>query len=142
MGLRADRVNWVTGDVTETSLPQRHYRLWHDRAVFHFLTQPVEQRKYRDALLRALRPGGFFIVGTFAPDAPPQCSGLPVQRYSAETLSEFFGRELEPMRHRYETHITPSGLEQPYLYCLYRKTGGQVDAGDKPASRNTAVHGR
>ncbi len=119
---RAERVTWLQADITSAKLPAGKYRLWHDRAVFHFLLEPEERQKYREALLRALRPDGFVIIGAFSPDAPPQCSGLPVQRYGDEALSGFFGPEFEPVRHRYEPHFTPSGLEQSYVYCLYRRT--------------------
>lgn len=122
LGSRSGQVTWLQGDITEVRLPAREYRLWHDRAVFHFLIQPEQRKKYREALLRALQPDGFVIIGVFSPDAPPQCSGLPVQRYSAETLSGFFGNEFELRRHRYEPHVTPSGREQAYVYCLYQRT--------------------
>jgi 2-polyprenyl-3-methyl-5-hydroxy-6-metoxy-1,4-benzoquinol methylase len=104
------------------TLPPHHYELWHDRAVFHFLTEPDQQRKYRDNLLKALKPGGHLIIGTFAPEAPPKCSGLPVQRYSKEQLNDVFGAELELMCHHKEQHITPGGVEQMYIYCLFRRT--------------------
>ena len=119
---RADRVTWLQGDITDTKLPSRKYRLWHDRAVFHFLVEPDDQQKYRKTLLRALRPDACVIIGVFALAAPPQCSGLPVQRYSVETLSAFFGPEFELQRQRHEPHFTPSGIEQAYVYCLFRRT--------------------
>ena len=122
LGPRADRVTWLQGDITDTNLPPGKYRLWHDRAVFHFLIEQGEQQKYREALLRALQPHGCVIIGVFALEAPPQCSGLPVQRYDVETLSAFFGPEFELLRQRHEPHFTPSGLEQGYVYCLFRKT--------------------
>lgn len=118
---RAGRVTWLEGDIAETNLPCEKYRLWHDRAVLHFLVEPADREQYRQALLRALQPDGYVIIGVFAPDAPPQCSGLPVQRYSVETLSAFFGSEFELLRQRHEPHFTPSGLEQSYVYCLFRR---------------------
>jgi SAM-dependent methyltransferase len=122
LGSRAGLVTWLEGDATEAELPTQRYRLWHDRAVFHFLIRPAEQQKYRTALLNALQLDGFVIIGTFSPDAPPQCSGLPVQRYSVDTLSEFFGREFKLKRHLYEPHFTPWGTEQSYVYCLFQRT--------------------
>jgi hypothetical protein len=102
-------------------LPEGRYRLWHDRAVFHFLTGAEQQRRYRDRLLQALRVGGSIIIGCFAPQAPPRCSGLPVQRYDIEGLCERMGAEFELKRHRNEMHFTPSGVEQAYLYCLFER---------------------
>jgi SAM-dependent methyltransferase len=122
LGKRADLVTWLTGDIASIELPAHQYRLWHDRAAFHFLTEHDQQRKYRDALLKALKPGGHLIIGTFAPEAPPKCSGLPVQRYNQDQLSATLGGEFELVRHKKELHITPGGVEQMYLYCHFRKT--------------------
>jgi ubiquinone/menaquinone biosynthesis C-methylase UbiE len=94
LGEKAERVAWLDGDATSVDLPSHHYELWHDRAVFHFLTEPRQQRTYRANLLKALKPGGHLIIATFAPEAPPKCSGLPVQRYSAEQLKNTLGGEL------------------------------------------------
>jgi hypothetical protein len=122
LGVLPGSVTWLEGDVTEAKLPFRHYRLWHDRAFFHFLVQAEERQRYKDALLTALQAGGFVVAGTFSPDAPPQCSGLPVQRYTADSLSKVFGEEFNLRRHKYETHMTPSGVEQSYVYCLFQRT--------------------
>ena len=122
LGNKADEVCWIKGDVTSTKLPVAHFGLWHDRAVFHFLTDSEQQRKYRGQLRKALRPGGYLIIGTFAPEAPPRCSGLPVQRYTLEHLSNTFGSEFELQRHQNELHITPGGVEQMYLYCQFRRS--------------------
>lgn len=121
MGAGAKPVSWLQGDVTEIQLPERHFDLWHDRAAFHFLVAPELQRKYKDKLLAALKMSGHFILGTFGLDAPPQCSGLPVQRYSVEMLSSLFGAEFRLKRHQKEIHHTPSGIEQSYLYCLFQR---------------------
>ena len=117
----ADAVSWLAGDVTATDLPVAHFELWHDRAVFHFLIEPEQQRKYRDQLLKALKPEGHLIIGTFAPEAPPKCSGLPVQRYSPERLESTLGDEFELQRQHNELHVTPGGIEQMYLYCQFRR---------------------
>lgn len=121
LGRKAEMVTWMGADITSVDLPKNSYELWHDRAVFHFLTTLEQQQKYRDNLLRALKPGGHLIIGTFAPEAPPKCSGLPVQRYSLEQLETMLGAEFELMRHRKKLHITPGGVEQMYLYCDFRK---------------------
>lgn len=116
-------VTWLVGDVTTVDLPVHYYALWHDRAVFHFLTTGEQQRRYRDNLLKALKPGGHLVIGTFAPEAPPKCSGLPVHRYNPEQLAQTLGGELELKRHHKELHITPGGVEQMYLYYHFRRSG-------------------
>ncbi len=123
LGTPANSVTWVQGDVTEAELPSGHFALWHDRAVFHFLTEPEQQLKYRDKLLQAIRPGGHFIIGCFELEAPSRCSGLPVQRYSVESLCAIFETKFELKQHRKELHHTPSGLEQQYLYCRFQRSG-------------------
>ena len=122
LATRADLVSWLPGDVAEVELPARYFKLWHDRAVFHFLVEPEQQLKYRDKLLQALQPGGHFIIGVFELGAPPQCSGLPVQRYSVDELSAVFETEFKLKQHQIEMHKTPSGMEQQYLYCLFQRT--------------------
>ena len=121
LGEKAKLVKWLEGNITSLDLPTQYYELWHDRAVFHFLTEPEQQEKYRDRLLNALKPGGHLIIGTFTTEAPPKCSGLPVQRYNQEQLENTLGGEFELMRHNKELHITPGGVEQMYLYCHFRK---------------------
>ncbi len=121
LGKSADAVEWLVGDITSVELPTHRYELWHDRAVFHFLTEPDQRRQYRDNLLRALLPDGHLIMGTFAVEAPPKCSGLPVQRYSQAQLSDTLGEEFRLVRQHKELHITPGGVEQMYLYCQFRK---------------------
>jgi len=121
LGKNAELVNWLEGDITLLELPSQYYALWHDRAVFHFLTEPDLLRRYRDQLTKALQPGGHLIIGTFAPEAPPRCSGLPVQRYSREQLEITLGEGFELKQHKQELHVTPGGVEQMYLYCHFRK---------------------
>ena len=120
LGERNTAVTWLSGDITEIELPENAYELWHDRAVFHFLTEPADRERYRENLCRALRPGGHVVIGTFAPEAPPRCSGLPVQRYDLERLQESLGSECRLQRHKKEMHVTPGGVEQMYLYCEFR----------------------
>jgi SAM-dependent methyltransferase len=121
LGKRAKLVEWLEGDITTIDLPAEYYDLWHDRAVFHFLNEPGQQRQYRDRLLSALKPGAHLIIGTFAPEAPARCSGLPVQRYSQERLANTLGGAFELIRQKNELHVTPGGIEQMYLYCHFRK---------------------
>jgi SAM-dependent methyltransferase len=121
LGEREAKVKWLIADITRAELPREHYELWHDRAVFHFLIEAKERRRYRDKLLTALQPDGHLIIGVFAPEAPSKCSGLPVARYDHERLANTVGNELELIRHHKEMHITPGGVEQMYLYCLFRR---------------------
>lgn len=118
---KAELVTWLDGDITSVDLPIHHYDLWHDRAVFHFLTEPELQQKYLNSLLKALKSGGHLIIGTFALEAPPKCSGLPVQRYSHERLESMLGEKFEIQRYHKEMHVTPGGVEQMYLYCHFVK---------------------
>jgi 2-polyprenyl-3-methyl-5-hydroxy-6-metoxy-1,4-benzoquinol methylase len=122
LGKNADRVEWLNADITEADLPPHQYQVWHDRAAFHFLTEFDQQRKYRNRLLQTLKPDGHLIIGTFALEAPPTCSGLPVQRYSPGQLSNALGEGFELLQHQEEQHFTPRGVEQMYLYCHFRRT--------------------
>lgn len=122
LGDQAEQVRWLSGDITSVQLPTATYALWHDRAVFHFLITPDERREYQDRLRTALSPGGHLVIGVFALEAPPRCSGLPVQRYAPETLAQTLGDAFELVRHQDELHVTPGGVEQRYLYCHFRKS--------------------
>ena len=124
LGHQADLVMWLCGDVTSYRLPTGRFDLWHDRAALHFLVGEGEAEQYRSNLLNALKPGGHCIIGVFSEAAPPKCSGLPVQRYDHDTLGAFLGGEFELLRHQEELHVTPRAVEQMYLYCLFRRTGG------------------
>jgi SAM-dependent methyltransferase len=114
---RAGQVQWLTGDVTEAVLPERAYDIWHDRAVFHFLTEPLQRAAYVAQVRRAVRPGGHVIIAAFGLDGPLQCSGLPVVRYSADALHGEFGGAFVLVRHLSELHRTPGGAIQPFVYC-------------------------
>jgi len=116
----AHLVEWYTTDVTEFD-PPRQYGLWHDRAVFHFLTEPSDRTCYRQSLLKAVKPEGFAIVVTFALDGPKRCSGLDVVQYSPESLGTELGQQFELIESRPEIHQTPSGGEQKFVYCLFRR---------------------
>ncbi|HEY4803124.1 MAG TPA: class I SAM-dependent methyltransferase [Paraburkholderia sp.] len=118
---RAGDVTWIAGDITQVELPVRAYDVWHDRAVFHFLTSQEDRDAYVRAVLRAVRPGGIVIVATFAEDGPDHCSGLPVMRYSADTLHAEFGAPFTLLRQEREEHHTPGGATQKFIYCMCRK---------------------
>ena len=121
LGARAKRVSWLIGDITQVNLPRHAYEVWHDRAVFHFLTTAEEREAYVRAVLGAVRPGGHVIVATFAEDGPEKCSGLPVMRYSADGLHAEFGAPFTLLRHEREEHHTPAGAVQKFIYCMCRK---------------------
>lgn len=113
----ADRVRWLAGDITRLVLPTHAYDIWHDRAVFHFMTTPEQREAYVAQVRRAVRPGGHVIVAVFGPDGPLQCSGLPVVRYAPDALHAQFGDAFELVEHACEDHRTPAGVVQQFVYC-------------------------
>lgn len=121
LGPLAHKVTWLEADLTEMAWPVHAYAVWHDRAVFHFLTQPFERQRYLAGVRRAVRPGGYVIVATFAPDGPSRCSGLDVMRYSPNGLHHAFGQDFELVDSASETHRTPAGAEQKFTYCYCRR---------------------
>jgi len=120
LGVRAASVTWIAGDVTEIALPEHRFDFWHDRAVFHFLTEPAARRRYVDAVRRALKPNGHIVVATFGPEGPERCSGLPIARYSADGLHGEFGDRFVKVGSETEVHHTPWGAEQEFVYCYCR----------------------
>jgi 2-polyprenyl-3-methyl-5-hydroxy-6-metoxy-1,4-benzoquinol methylase len=118
LGTRADAVRFLQTDITAFR-PTRQYALWHDRAVFHFLTAPEDRRRYVDALRASVRPGGHVIMATFGPQGPQRCSGLPVVRYEAATLGAELGSEFQLVETSLSVHHTPGGAEQQFLYCRF-----------------------
>ncbi len=121
LGSIASRVRWIEADITRAALPANQYNVWHDRAVFHFLTKPEDRAAYVKAVFHSVKPGGHVIVATFAEDGPDQCSGLPVMRYRADELHAEFGEAFSLMSHRKESHHTPTGTEQQFVYCYCRR---------------------
>jgi SAM-dependent methyltransferase len=122
IGPLADRVQWEVADITAWH-PARRYDVWHDRAVFHFLTEPGQRQAYRRALVEGLAPNGLAIVATFALDGPEKCSGLPVQRYDPASLAEELGPELTLIQGWREGHVTPWGSSQSFNWCSFRCAG-------------------
>jgi len=122
LGERAGRVHWKLADITRDELLGDAYDLWHDRAVFHFLTAPEDRQAYLRSVLRSLKPGGHVMISTFAEDGPGQCSGLPVMRYSADGLHREFGGSFTLVRHGRELHHTPFATIQPFTWCHFRKS--------------------
>src|SRR5215472_881130 len=120
LGAAAEQVRWLVGDVTEIELEPQAYDLWHDRAVFHFLTAPERRLAYVRQVARAVKPGGHVIISTFGPEGPTKCSGLKVMRYDAESLHSEFGGRYRLVESSKELHQTPSGSTQQFLYCYCR----------------------
>ena len=118
LGEAAESVSWIEADVTVFE-PLRRYYLWHDRAVFHFLTDTLRVRKYLDVLRTALIPMGHFVLATFGPDGPDRCSGLDVQRYSVEQLTDLLQDDFELRTYELEDHSTPTGTVQQFLYSWW-----------------------
>jgi ubiquinone/menaquinone biosynthesis C-methylase UbiE len=117
LGAAGDRVTWIAGDICTVNLPDQAYDIWHDRAVFHFLTDPVDRAAYVQQVMKSVKPGGHVIVATFSPDGPEQCSGLPVARYAPGELHQEFGPAFELLEHTSEEHKTPWGSVQHFVYC-------------------------
>ena len=120
LGARAAQVRWLVGDVTKTELEPGAYDVWHDRAVFHFLTTAADRAAYVRQVARALKVGGHVVLGTFAVDGPRKCSGLDVVRYDAGALGQEFGPAFSLVKTVEENHRTPFGTVQPFLYCCFR----------------------
>ena len=121
LGDQASRVTWLEDDVTGYS-PARQFDIWHDRAVFHFLTNEEDRSSYLAVLKKALKPEGQAIIATFAENGPAQCSGLNVVCYSPETLSQVLGPAYRLVETRTENHQTPHGGVQQFVYCRFLRT--------------------
>lgn len=121
LGLRAALVTWLQADITQIELPSNFYDVWHDRAVFHFLTQSEDRKRYVETVRRSVKPGGHIIVATFADDGPNRCSGLEVVKYDSGSLHNEFGDDFELIGSSKETHHTPFETEQKFIYCYCRK---------------------
>jgi len=120
LGAVSERVHWLTADITTVELDSSVYDVWHDRAVFHFLTSPSDRAAYVRQVARAVRHGGHVIVSTFGPEGPMKCSGLDVVRYDAESLHREFGVHFRLLESSKELHNTPFGTVQQFLYCHCR----------------------
>jgi len=120
LGSAGAGVQWLAGDVTEVALPAQAYDVWHDRAVFHFLTAAEQRAAYVRQVLYAMKRGGHVIVSTFGPEGPVKCSGLDVMRYDAEALHAEFGARFRLVESSKELHQTPFGTTQQFLSCYCR----------------------
>lgn len=123
LGAKAASVNWLVGDITELELPSKQYDLWHDRAVFHFLTTEEERRAYIKRVCCTVKDGGYVVIATFGPQGPKECSGLPVARYSSEELHGLFGQPFVLVDQAMNEHATPWGTAQEFVYCCCLKKG-------------------
>jgi ubiquinone/menaquinone biosynthesis C-methylase UbiE len=123
LGSRAGQVQWLEANVLDAGVPAAKYGVWHDRAVFHFLTNPEDRARYVAQARRAVAPGGHVIVASFSMEGPTRCSGLDVVRYSPESMHAEFGPGFQMLESVPEDHHTPSGAVQAFVYCLCRVTG-------------------
>jgi SAM-dependent methyltransferase len=125
LGVRATGVTWIVADVTKWE-PGCTYDVWHDRAAFHFLTAPEDRAAYAQRVLRAVRPGGHVIIGTFALDGPERCSGLPVVRHDAESIGHVLGPSFELIETRRHDHQTPMGGSQKFQFSRFQRAHSGV----------------
>lgn len=121
-GAQAWEVDWIESDVLHFD-PHRQWSLWHDRAVFHFLTSTQERRAYREVLGKSLASNGHVIIATFSPDGPTRCSGLDCVRYGPETLNDALGKEFRLRGTEWEVHVTPGGKTQSFMYAWFQRQG-------------------
>ena len=129
IGARAAEVSWLEGDVLSVELPLSRIDVWHDRAVFHFLTTVADRHRYIAQVRRGLRPGGYVVMATFAEDGPTRCSGLDVARYAPELLQQEFGPDFALIESRRDEHVTPWGARQAFTYCVCRFTPQNIARG-------------
>ena len=120
IGEKSSEINWIEADVTKYSFMEQ-YDIWHDRAVFHFLTKAEDRKKYINSLNQALKLNGHLIIATFSLEAPTKCSGLSVVRYSPETLQSELGDNFILAEALVEAHVTPSGVKQNFIFCRFIK---------------------
>lgn len=120
LGAGGMKVTWIESDVLQAPVPERYFDVWHDRALFHFLTDADARRQYVSNVAGAVKPGGHLILATFASDGPEQCSGLPTMRYSPEDLIREVGENFTPVETQREIHTTPEGKDQSFIYCRFR----------------------
>jgi trans-aconitate methyltransferase len=120
LGARAADVEWLEADVTTFEPPHR-FALWHDRAVFHFLTDPADRACYVATLRKSLLPDGAVVIAAFALEGPSRCSGLDVMRHDERSIAAELGEEFEFRELRRETHLTPRQAEQRFIYCRFQR---------------------
>ena len=117
LGEKANDVSWHVGDITQYDFGKKQFDIWHDRAVFHFLTTNSARQAYIDLVKRSVKTGGYVLMATFGPQGPVKCSGLDVIRYDEEKLHDEFGRGFELVGSKVTDHHTPMNTDQQFLYC-------------------------
>lgn len=117
---KTSSVKFITSDITKFS-PTEKYKLWHDRATFHFLTEESQVEKYLQIASEAIESGGFLIVSTFSKNGPEKCSGLPITQYSDVDLKQLFGKYFSNIKCFEDTHTTPWNTTQSFVYCSFKK---------------------
>jgi SAM-dependent methyltransferase len=120
LGAKAKDVSWYVGNVTQYDFGSKQFDLWHDRAVFHFLTERSDRQAYVELVRRSVKPGGHVLMATFGPDGPLKCSGLDVVRYDDQSLHHEFGEGFQMLGSKLAEHNTPMGIRQQFLYCWCR----------------------
>jgi len=120
LGSKGAKVAWYCSDITTATLPESYFDVWHDRAVFHFLTSEEDRQKYVRQVMRSVKHGGHVIISTFGPEGPEKCSGLDVVKYDAGSLHTEFGKTFQLIESSTEIHQTPFGTTQQFLYCYCR----------------------
>lgn len=121
LGAKASQISWLVADIIQAELPALAYDLWHDRAVFHFLTEQADREAYINRVRHSLKPGAYLVIACFADHGPEKCSGLPVQRYNTQTLAAAFGGDFKLLTTAQEQHPTPFGTSQAFIYLLLQK---------------------
>ncbi len=121
LGEKAKRITWLEMDILKADLTQNTFDLWHDRAVFHFLTNPKDRKTYLEVMKQSLKPDGFLIIASFSLEGPQKCSGLEVMRYSPEMFSKELGGDFLFLESINERHQTPFGTLQEFVYCIFKK---------------------
>lgn len=121
LAAKAKNIDWLCADVLTAPLPKQHYQLWHDRAVFHFLTEPYDRARYRMQLADSVQAGGYLLMATFAEDGPLQCSGLPICRYSIDDLVAEFVDDWSLVSSEKALHHTPMGTIQSFVFALFKR---------------------
>lgn len=116
-------ITWLVDSITCAQLPVQQFDVWHDRAVFHFLTNPADRIQYVQQVGKAVKPGGHVIVATFGPEGPEKCSGLTTMRYDADSLHTEFGARFNLVESAIELHQTPFGTTQQFVYCFCKLIG-------------------
>lgn len=120
LGKDADKIKWVVTDASEFT-PAEKFDLWHDRATFHFLTEQVQINNYLRILQKALKPGGYFVLGTFSETGPTKCSGIEIRQYSVKEMENLVGNNFTRIRCENMDHTTPSGETQNFTFCSFQK---------------------